>query len=249
MAATESLKLDACKLKPATDNMRLSSDTPKQAANKTKPDPEKSKQTRDNMRKSEPASGEKDSMIIDDLLKAQSENFEKQVAEFKEMARSVEQTTLEHSKPLSNTLKELTEQVSAIRQYATLQQDKMEKLQDGYDWNIVRTFCLRIIRCIDNLESRMERLSKQGTKTANLEEIRDELIFALESSGVEQFTPEIDSDYRGQERSAEAVKAKEKSDKPKMTGKIAKVVRPGYRYIIDEENWKVVRTAQVKLYQ
>ena len=83
---------------------------------------------------------------------------------------------------------------------------------------------------------------------AALEDVRDELLFALESSGVEQYRPEVNSEYRGQEKLAEAIKQKETPKKSDQAGKIAKVVRPGYRYIIDEESYKVVRTAQVKLF-
>jgi len=165
-----------------------------------------------------------------------------------ELAQSVQQTTLEASEPLNNTLNVLTEQVAAIREYACQQQDRVEKLQDGYDWNIIRTFCLRVIRCIDNLESRISQLSEQGVETTQIEEVRDELLFALDSSGVEQFEPAINSDYHGQEKYAEAVKEKQHSDDPNMKGKIAKVIRPGYRYFINEDNVKVVRTAQVKLF-
>jgi len=42
--------------------------------------------------------------------------------------------TDEHSKPLNSAINELTQQVSAIREYAACQQDRLEKLQDGYDW-------------------------------------------------------------------------------------------------------------------
>jgi molecular chaperone GrpE (heat shock protein) len=189
------------------------------------------------------------SLELEDSLKVQTENLEKQMAEFKQVAQTVQQTALEHSGPLNSTLKDLNQQVAAIREYASQQQDRVEKLQDGYDWNIVRTFCLRVIRCIDNLENRIKQLSKEDVETINLEEVKDELLFALESSGVEQFEPEINTDYRGQEKSAEVVKEKEGSDDPKMAGKIAKVIRPGYQYVIDDENIKVVRTARVKLFR
>ncbi len=186
---------------------------------------------------------------LEDSLATQTEDFEKQVQEIKQMAQKVQQAAVEHSGPLNNTLLELTQEVAAIREYASNQQDRVKKLQEGYDWNIIRTFCLRVIRCIDNLENRISRLSEQDVKTPNLEEIKDELVFALESSGVERFEPEINSDYRGQEKTAEAVKEKEHCDDPNLTGKIAKVIRPGYQYFIDEENVKVVRTAQVKLFE
>lgn len=187
-------------------------------------------------------------LLSDEESVAQSEGLEKQMAEFKRMAHGVQPSSLEHSKPVEDSIRELTQQVSAIREYAAHQQERVKKLQEGYDWNIIRNFCLRVIRCIDNLENRINRLSKQDIDTTDLEEVRDELVFALESNGVEQFEPEIDSDYRGQEKNTEAVKDKEDSDNPNMTGKIARVVRPGYQYFVDEENVKIVRTAQVRLF-
>ncbi len=185
---------------------------------------------------------------LEGSLRGYTENLEKQVAEFKQMAQAVKQTAIEHSEPLNNTLLELTQQVAAIREYASQQQGRVEKLQDGYDWNIVKNFCLRIIRCIDNLEDRINQLSEQNSETTDLQQVRDELVFTLESSGVEQFEPEINSDYRGREKDTETVKDREYSDDPTLTGKIAKVIKPGYQYVIDDENVKIVRTAQVKLF-
>jgi len=185
---------------------------------------------------------------VESPLKEQADDLQKQIAEFKEVAQSVQQASREQSAPLGNTLKELAQQVSAIREYAASQQNRVEKLQDGYDWTIIRTFCLRVIRCIDNLENRINRLADDNEAAAHLDEVKDELLFALESSGIEQFRPEINSEYRGQEKLAEAVKEKEVTGDSDELGKIAKVIRPGYRYIIDEENCKIVRTAQVKLY-
>jgi molecular chaperone GrpE (heat shock protein) len=152
------------------------------------------------------------------------------------------------AEPFNETLHQLNDQISAIRQYASSQQDRVEKLQNGYDWNIIRTFCLRIIRCIDNLDSRIERLSHDSESLEMLSDIRDELLFSLESSSVEQFDLEHDSVFSGQERLAEAIKEKEITDNPELKGRIAQVVKPGYQYVLDDENVKIVRTARVKLY-
>jgi molecular chaperone GrpE (heat shock protein) len=200
------------------------------------------------VRKIASSDSSKDFHKLEDSFKAQTENLEKQMAEVKQMAESVQQATLEHSKPLDNVLKELTQQMGAIREYAAGQQEKVKRLQDGYDWNIIKSFCLRVIRCIDNLESRIARLSEQDVEAVHLKEVRDELIFLLESSGVEQFGPEVNSDYHGQEKLAEAVKEKEYCYDRGLAGKIAEVIRAGYQYFIDDENSKVVRPAQVKLF-
>lgn len=184
----------------------------------------------------------------EDLLKGQAEDLQKQITEFKQAAQDVQQAAREQSEPLSSTLKELAQQVSAIREYAANQQGRVEKLQDGYDWGIIRTFCLRVIRCLDNLESRIAELGDGDDAIDHLEEVRDELLFALESSGVEQFRPEVNAEYKGLERSTETIKERQPTKKQEMVGKIAKVIRPGYRYMVDDESFKIVRTAQVKLF-
>jgi molecular chaperone GrpE (heat shock protein) len=187
-------------------------------------------------------------ITIPDTLQEQTDSLQKQIAEFKQMAQDVQQTTRQQSEPLSSTLKELAEQVSAIRDYAASQQGRVEKLQDGYDWGIIRSFGLRVIRCLDNLESRITELPSEDGALRHLEEVRDELLFALESSSIEQFRPDLDGDYRGQEKTTEAIKEREPTENPEQAGKIAKVIRPGYRYMMDDENYKIVRTAQVKLF-
>jgi molecular chaperone GrpE (heat shock protein) len=156
--------------------------------------------------------------------------------------------SLEAPDPLNNTLVELTQHVAAIREYASTQQDRVKKLQEGYDWNIIRNFCLRVIRCIDNVENRIRERAGQNGEAAHLSEIRDELLFALESSGIEQFEPEINHDYRGLGKQAEAVKERESCDDPDLAGKIAKIVRPGYHYFMDDKHVRVVRPAMVMLF-
>ena len=187
-------------------------------------------------------------------LKTQTADLERQMesaAADRKMAQGVQQTTIEQSKPLNDALTQLTQltqEVSAIREYAACQQQRIERLQDGYDWNIVRTFCLRMIRCIDNIESRIARLCELGVDAEDLRQVKDELVFALESSGVEQFEPEIGHEFRGLQKCAEAVRERQSCDDPALAGKIACVIRPGYEYHVEEGNVKVVRPAQVKLY-
>jgi molecular chaperone GrpE (heat shock protein) len=186
--------------------------------------------------------------VAETALREQSDTLQKQIAAFKEVAQTVQQASRDQSEPISSTLKELTQQVSAIREYAASQQDRVEKLQDGYDWGILRTFCLRVIRCVDNIESRIANPPEDCADLIYLEEVRDELLFAMESSGVEQFRLDLHSEYRGQEKLAEAIREKQPADKPEQAGRIAQVLRPGYRYMMDDDNYKVVRTAQVKLF-
>lgn len=163
---------------------------------------------------------------------------------------SAELGTLMTTEPLTKELTELTEEVSAIRQFAAQQQDQMRKLQDGYDWMIIRRFCLRIIRSVDNIEDRIALLQSQNPEASTyLEDIRDELIFALESSGVEQFKPDLKIPFKGLEKYAEAIREREFTEKTDLAGYIAKVSRPGYQYLVNDDEVKIVRCAQVILYE
>ena len=181
-------------------------------------------------------------------LEARAEDVVRQITHAQELVTEDEKQTPSTTEPFNETLQQLNDQISSIRQYASSQQDRVEKLQAGYDWNIIRTFCLRIIRCIDNLDDRIGQLPDESAAIEMLRDIRDELLFSLESSGVEQFDLEHGSEFLGQERLAEAIKEKDVSDNPELKGRISRVVKSGYQYIIDDENIKIVRTARVKLY-
>ncbi len=94
------------------------------------------------------------SIKSEEPLKIGTESLNLNTVRVEEAAQSVQQATLEHSEPIDNSLRELNQQMAAIREYASQQQDRVEKLQDGYDWNIVRTFCLRdkfVVLCLNNL--------------------------------------------------------------------------------------------------
>jgi hypothetical protein len=74
------------------------------------------------------------------------------------------------------------------------------------------------------------------------------LIFALESSGVEQFEPELKSSYKGLEKCVEAVHDRVQTKDSSLSGMIARIVKPGYQYVVSDEDVKVVRCSQVMLY-
>jgi len=182
-----------------------------------------------------------DSLGLKDSLGRQAQGFGKTAGQFGP-------SVLMSTEPVANTLDELTQEVSAIREFTAQQQDRVRQLQEGYDWTIIKRFCLRIVRCIDNLDERISKLARQGQDTRYLEDVRDELVFALESSGVEQFEPQINADYKGLEKAAEAVHERERTGEAHLSGKIAKVVRAGYQYVLNDNDVKIVRAAQVKLY-
>lgn len=196
---------------------------------------------------SEPAAAVNAASVIKPSLPADKSSYFGWAMDSEEADTAV--TTLMTTHPVTSGLSELTEEVSAIRQFAAAQQDQMRKLQDGYDWMIIRRFCMRIIRCIDNLDDRLAKLgSDDDVLRGCLEDIRDELIFSLESSGVEQYKPDLHISFKGLEKYAEALHQRIPAPDPSLAGAIAEILRPGYQYLISDDDVKIVRCAQVKLY-
>jgi hypothetical protein len=186
-----------------------------------------------------------------ELLKKEIEPLKNTIAE---TIHSQGQATPDHAANPVNTdavsknLSDLTEQVCAIREYAAKQQQRLAKLQDGYDWNIIKNFCLRVIRCIDNLDDRIGELSANGGSVEHLLPVREELVFILESNGIERFGAKVNSDYRGQEIRVQVLNEREETEDTELIGRIAHVLRPGYQCRVNDEYTKIVRPAQVRLY-
>ena len=201
-----------------------------------------------NIRKTILSDYRENTLKLEDSLRNQRASLEKQINEVKEITEIAKKAAKEQANPVNGSLEEITQQISAIREYASSQQDKIKKIQEESDWRIIRTFCLRVIRCIDNIEKRIEAWSQENKDATALSEIRDELIFTLESSSVEQFEPELNTEYSGLEKLAEVIKERQQTEDPEMKGKIAKVIRPGYQYLLDDKNIKIVRAALVKLF-
>lgn len=178
---------------------------------------------------------------IDGLLQTE---LEKQNLEILTTLRSAG----DFAKRSDNSSADLLSQVSSLRDYLAKQQNFVRRLQDGYDWTVLKNFCNRIIRCIDDVEKRMNSADAiTDAHRQDLEMIYDQLVFVLDGNGIEQFKPEIDTPYSGQEKTAEVV-GKDPSEKGEP-GHISQVVNPGYFYYINEEHQKLIRPARVRLYK
>ena len=85
-----------------------------------------------------------------------------------------------------------------------------------------------------------------GTIKGDLHDIGKNLVgMMLEGAGFNVIDLGVDVSA---EKFAEAVKEKSRCGNPEQKGRIDKVIRPGYQILIDEENIRIVRPAQVRLY-
>jgi molecular chaperone GrpE (heat shock protein) len=154
----------------------------------------------------------------------------------------------ESLKRSDSTTADLLAQVSSLRDYVAKQQNLVKRYQDGYDWTVLKNFTQRIIRCIDDAEKRKNATSLSDAHRQDLEIICDQLVFALDGSGIEQFVPGTGISYAGQEKIAEVV-GKDPLDHGGKPGYISQVISPGYYYYISDEQKKLIRPAKVRLFE
>lgn len=164
-------------------------------------------------------------------------------------AMSALNSSMDFIKRSDTTTADLLSQVSSLRDYVAKQQAQVKRLQDGYDWTILRNFCLRVIRCIDDIEKRMGSVDDDAAShREDLEMIHDQLVFALDGNGVEQFRPECGVPYSGLEKVAEVVGKDPLSDGG-APGHISRVVGSGYIVHVSQEQQRLIRPAKVILFE
>ena len=141
-------------------------------------------------------------------------------------------------------------QLASLRDVFTAQQDRTKRLEEGYDWTIVKQFCFRFIRILDSLTQQIAALPPE-TADAHRRDLRDlytEIQFALEASGIEQFEPKAKSPFAGHEKRLKVV-GKVASNDAGDRGLVARVLIPGYVLIEDGLPERVLRPAHIDIYE
>lgn len=138
--------------------------------------------------------------------------------------------------------------ITGIRDYLSENNKMLQRLQEGYDFQILKNFVRQITRSISSLDDELSRLTDSDARQA-LEDTRDDLIDLLERNNVVQIIPAVGTAYEGMQKYAEVLQEKVKSDLTDMIGHIAAVERIGYKYEFNDGQERIIQPAQVKLYE
>lgn len=147
----------------------------------------------------------------------------------------------------AGTISGVNGSIGGIRDYLSENNKLVQRLQEGYDFQILKNFIRQISRSIMDLDKQIEKLS--GDAKGAVIEARDDLVELLERNGVEQIIPEVETSYVEVKKYAEATQDKETTDDPEKCGLIASVERVGYKYEFNDGQERVIQTALVKLYE
>lgn len=181
---------------------------------------------------------------IDILADRQFKLEESQKVRVVEMRRLVQSQSETHSATLSS----IDSQLHSLRDYAAEQQKTLVRYQQGFNWVINKDLCKRIIRSLDDIERYLADENITALHREHLDILRDQLVFALDSNGVEQVTVEIGTQYDSVRKEVEFLEYVASPDAARC-GQIAEA-RPGYVvYTSDEDTPRKIRDIQVKVYE
>lgn len=143
------------------------------------------------------------------------------------------------------TLSGVSAEVAALREHVARQQVQLRRWQEGYDWQVLRRVCGRLVRVADDLER--TAAGSEGETADALLVARDHILIVLEDEGIEEFRPGPGQEYAGMEKVAKVV-GRPAAPEPDMAGTVAEVLSPGFTRVDGDGTVRVVRPARVAVY-
>lgn len=137
--------------------------------------------------------------------------------------------------------------LSGVTSYIESNAQRTRRLEEGYDFHILKNFARQIIREITTLENMIDKTDDQEKK-AIMQNSIDAMIELLERNSIIRIIPQEGSPYAGQEKFAECASEKIYNQAGDLNGRIAKVVRGGYQYEFNDGSIRVIAPAKVILF-
>lgn len=147
---------------------------------------------------------------------------------------------------VTNKIAELDGVLKALRDFSSTNLQEKKRYQDGYDWSITKNFCNSIIRLIDSIETDISNTDEIDDDHP-LAIIKEELLIILEGNNIEQFMVESEQPFRGNEKLCKPIPVK--TEYEQHNGLIGETLKPGYYYLSDDNNQRVIRPAEVEVYK
>lgn len=151
---------------------------------------------------------------------------------------------------ITNSDKSIRDIEASLRGLASYVDDsgkRTRRLEEGYDFQILKNFTRQIIREINGLKVAIDKTDNEDKKNT-MQDTIDALVEILDRNSIIQITPEPGSLYAGQEKVAECAPQKIFTDDNELNGRIASVVRDGYQYEFNDGSTRVLEPAKVVLF-
>ena len=146
----------------------------------------------------------------------------------------------------SKTTQEL---VDNVREFVATKSDETRRWQEGYDWRILKSYLLRVISTLDDIETKLSIYRKEDKPEELIKDfdfLRETLEIHLEEEGLLSFAPDVGSNVDPMRDEIKGAIESTREDQQVET--VAEVLRKGYEIDLGAEV-KIVCKAQVTVFK
>ena len=125
----------------------------------------------------------------------------------------------------------------------TEKEEELKKYKKGYEKTVLKKFFNSLID-INELTANLNINSSEK----DISNLKNYILFVLQDLEIEQFLPIINEDFRtqgGVNARGEVIETNDKSN----DGKVVKVLKNGYKYILDDGSVEVIQNAVAQVYK
>lgn len=125
----------------------------------------------------------------------------------------------------------------------TEKEEELKKYKKGYEKTVLKKFFNSLID-INELAANLNINSREK----DISNLKNYILFVLQDLEIEQFLPIINEDFRtqgGVNAHGEVIETNDKSN----DGKVVKVLKNGYKYILDDGSVEVIQNAVAQVYK
>ncbi len=157
-------------------------------------------------------------------------------------------TLIQQNSTITTKIYEMEGLMSTLKAFVAEQKAELRKMQEGYNWSVINSMCMGLIRIIDKLDEDIKNTSNKDIKTS-LNDSRALITAMLETYDVAEISPEVGKAYQDKDKSENIKVTMVKPKKQEKKGTVARVIKPSFIYQGGYEQEKVLRAAEIEVYQ
>tara|TARA_B110001469_G_C9647307_1_gene327908 strand:- start:4758 stop:5630 length:873 start_codon:yes stop_codon:yes gene_type:complete len=171
------------------------------------------------------------------------------VTKITELLESSHKASASRLGEVEETSKTTMDLVHDIREYVAKQAGETERWREGYDWRIRKSYILRVISTMGEIETQLEVYRKDGKSEGFIKDfdfLRETLEIHLEEEGLVAFAPKLGGTPDAS--NADSISSVIISENDQVVGTVAEVIHRGYEMDLGVEI-RVIKKAQVSVYK
>ena len=157
-------------------------------------------------------------------------------------------TLIQQNSTITTKIYEVEGLMGTLKEFVAEQKAELRKMQEGYNWSVINSMCMGLIRIIDKLDEDIKNTSNKDTKKS-LSDSRALITAMLETYDVAEISPEVGKAYQDEDKSENIKVTMVKPKKQEKKGTVARVIKPSFIYQGGYEQEKVLRAAEIEVYQ